>query len=332
MQKGILIARIYRPTIVRYVDPATGKRCMKDTPGAKRVRVKSKTWRGEYRDADGILRSEALCANKQAAQTKLAERIRAVQSGDPFHQHRRRPLTEHVADFIGTLRDAGRVESHVTLVESRCRAIISECWFRFIGDISASRVQSHLADLKQDGMAQQTVNHYLRAIKQFTHWLVRDRRTGDDRLQHLQGGNVKAAGVKRELRELTDTEIARLMHAARTGPVRRKLTGEERALLYASALGTGFRALELSSLTPAAFELYAVPATVTIEAADEKRRRGAVQPLPPDLVALLRPWLAPKPSDAPLWPGRWAEDKQAGQVLKSDLQAARDAGIDETDY
>ena len=46
------MASLFRPTVIRYVDKA-GKRVAKDALGAKRVRVKSKTWRGRYTDAKG---------------------------------------------------------------------------------------------------------------------------------------------------------------------------------------------------------------------------------------------------------------------------------------
>ena len=66
------MARLYRPTITRYVD-AYGNRCRKDAPGAKKVRGRSRTWRGMYRDGDGILRQESLCSNKQASRQMLAQ-------------------------------------------------------------------------------------------------------------------------------------------------------------------------------------------------------------------------------------------------------------------
>ena len=67
------------------------------------------------------------------------------------------------------------------------------------------------ADLKsQAKKSQQTVNHYLRAIKQFTRWLVRDHRTDEDRLAFLQGGNVKT-DRRLERRELNELEIQYLL-------------------------------------------------------------------------------------------------------------------------
>ena len=47
------MARLFKPTIVRYID-SEGRRCKKGDPGARKKKVKSKTWRGKYRDAEGI--------------------------------------------------------------------------------------------------------------------------------------------------------------------------------------------------------------------------------------------------------------------------------------
>jgi hypothetical protein len=65
------------------------------------------------------------------------------------------------------------------------------------------------------------------------------------------------------------------------------------------------------------------PPTVRIDAANEKARRGAVLPLPPDVAVVLRRFLCDIPADMLLWPGRWAAQKRAGQFLKRDLEAAR---------
>ena len=165
-------------------------------------------------------------------------------------------------------------------------------------------------------------------MKQFCRWLQRDRRANENRLAHLQGGNVKL-DIRRERRELSESEIAHLLKHAQTGPVRIGLSGEQRFMLYATALGTGLRASELASLTPSHFCLTTVPATVRIDAADEKARRGDTLPLPQDLVRLLSPWLAGKPKDSALWPGRWATNKAAGKFLKADLEAARKAWVTE---
>jgi len=61
------------------------------------------------------------------------------------------------------------------------------------------------------------------------------------------------------------------------------------------AAGTGFRANELRTLTPEAFDLNADPPTITIEAGYSKHRRRDVQPIRADLADVLRGWIEGKP-------------------------------------
>ena len=165
-------------------------------------------------------------------------------------------MLDHLAEFEQSLKDAGNTEAHCKLVAARARKVIENTGFRFIRDISASKVQRCLADLKKAGKkkSQQTINHYLGAIKQFTRWLIRDHRTDEDRLIFLAGGNVRT-DRRLERRELSEVEIQYLLNAAKSGKVLAKMTGFQRFTLYATALSTGLRASELASLTPAHFDL-----------------------------------------------------------------------------
>jgi integrase len=166
-------------------------------------------------------------------------------------------------------------------------------------------------------------------VKQFSKWLVVDRRTDENRLAHLQGGNVKT-DVRRRRRELNDDEIRRLLKATRVGGVFSRLTGEQRRMLYITALGTGLRASELASLTSRSFDLDNTTPTVTILPEHEKAGRGDTLPLSPDVVAIIKPWLTQHAPDAPLWPGKWAKHKQGSLMIEHDLDAARESWIDET--
>ncbi|MFO0850797.1 MAG: hypothetical protein U0871_19905 [Gemmataceae bacterium] len=81
----------------------------------------------------------------------------------------------------------------------------------------------------------------------------------------------------RNRRPLSADERSRLVPAARgSGLVYRGMADADRAVQSAVATATGFRAAELASLTPAAFDLAAEHA---------ENGTTAVQPLPPDLVA-----------------------------------------------
>ncbi len=316
---------LFKRTRTRYVDRETGKRSKKDAPGGVKKQVRSKDWYGTYRDANGIIREERLCSNKEAARHMLTELEREAErqrsgTASPFAEHAKRPLVVHLEDFEKNLRHKGNTEDYCRLKRGRAEAVMTGCRFRYPGDISASRVQEYLAELKKS-RSQQTVNHYLTAVKQFTRWMVRDHRIGEDRLVHLQGGNVKL-DQRHPRRELTSDELAKLFEATRNGPARKPLTGEQRFLLYAMAVGTGLRASELASLTPGHFDLDAEMPTVSIKAEDEKARRGDLLPLSAELVELLRPYLDTLAPAERLWPGPWAEQKRAGKWLQADLEIA----------
>ncbi|RUL81297.1 tyrosine-type recombinase/integrase, partial [Tautonia sociabilis] len=187
-------------------------------------------------------------------------------------------------------------------------------------DISASRVSGQIAELRREGLSAQTCNFYLQAAKQFVRWLVRDRRTADNPLAHLKGANVKL-DRRHDRRALSPAEIAALIEAARRGKPMRGLSGPDRAMLYLVSACSGLQASELASMSPSSFDLGPNP-TWSVEAAYSKNRERAVRPLHPDLVAPLKAWLEGKPRDGRLWPGKWAEQMQAGVMMKRDLEEA----------
>ncbi|GIW78766.1 MAG: hypothetical protein KatS3mg105_0573 [Gemmatales bacterium] len=316
------MASLYKKPVI-VTDPKTGEK----------IKTKSKKWWGRYRDASGRERRVPLATDKTAAQAMLNELVKKVEREvaglvDRFDEHRKRPIADHLTDFERHLKSKDISASQVKLVASRCRRIVEGCKAAFIGDISASRVQAFLAELRESGKSVQTSNHYLRAIKQFTRWLVKERRAADDPLAHVAMLNV-CVDRRHDRRPLSDAEVALILKAANAGPVVRRMSGPDRAMLYAVAVYTGLRASELASLTPESFNLDASPATVTVLAAYSKHRREDVLPMHPSLVALLRPWLATKPAGQPVWPGNWAKGKEAGAMLRHDLEAAGIPYVDE---
>jgi hypothetical protein len=97
-------------------------------------------------------------------------------------------------------------------------------------------------------------------------------------------------------------------------------------MVYRLALGTGFRAKELRSLTPESFELDGDMPAVIVAAAYSKHRRKDRQPIRRDLADMLRPWLADKPQGQPVF-GRLPSG--TSRILQSDLAAARKAWLQE---
>ena len=315
------MAFLFKPTYSK-LDPVSGKK----------IKHKAAKWYISYRDADDILRRVPGHKSKDIAlqmAARLEREAGLAKEGivDPFVAHRKKPLTEHLTEFTESLKAKGITAEQVGLVTSRCRKIVDGCGFIFIADLSASRVHTFLAELRGNGIATQTSNHYLRAIKQFSRWLVRDRRMADDPLAPLEMMNAKL-DRRRTRRALSEVDLARLLEIAEKGKTVRGLTGPDRSMLYRVAIFTGYRASELGSVTSESFDLNSRPPKLSVAAGYSKRRRSDSVPLHPELVKLLRPWLAQKPPQQPVWPGKWADRKEGAAMLRVDLKAA---GIDYTD-
>ena len=81
-----------------------------------------------YIDANGVRQTvpgyRDLGATKALA-AKLEKDSARGQEGliDPFAEHRRRPLSEHVADFQAALEAKGNTPHHVAQVVAHCQAL-----------------------------------------------------------------------------------------------------------------------------------------------------------------------------------------------------------------
>jgi excisionase family DNA binding protein len=379
------MASLFKPVIVSYFTP-DGKRCPAGTPGARKKKVKARNWYGQFKDANGKPCRMPLCADKSAAKVMLSKLTVDAKFGqlglsDPYAEHRRRPLLEHLEDFRGHLAAKGRAPEYIASACRNVRAVLEGCRFTFMDDIQPSAVDEFLAGLRQpqpvpalpdqetftaaevgellnitrfavgrmarrrllpcegtgrarrfrradveallerhtQGAGISTTNHYVTAVKGFTGWLVKDRRTNADPLVHLSRLNAEV-DVRRRRRSMSAAEFSRLVEAASVGKPFRGLTGADRVVLYVLAVNTGLRAGELASLSPGSFHLAGDRPALTVEAGYSKHRREDVQTLRPDVAELMQSYTAGKPLHQRLWPGTW--DKNAAEMLRLDLEAA----------
>lgn len=283
--------------------------------------VKSRYWYGQYRDGEGKLLRVKLAPDKREAERLMAEHVAQAERGrlglvSRYAPQQKRPLSEHLEEYGAFLRAKDRTRKHVGETVAKCRAVLDGCGFRSVADLSASRVQGWLASLRERGLSASTANHYLRAIKSFATWLVRDGRTGENPLAYLGALNTKA-DRRHERRALSDDEARRLVAAAERGAPVLGVSGPLRALAYRLALATGLRRNEIKSLTWESLDLDSPQPTVTVEAAYSKHRRRDALPLRPDMAAALRQWRAERPGE-PVFrlPGKTAK------MLRHDLSAA----------
>ena len=175
----------------------------------------------------------------------------------------------------------------------------------------------------------------MRSIKQFSRWLVRDRRTHDDPLAHLAKMNA-AVDRRHERRALSAEEFARLIEAAETGRRIQSISGPDRAMMYILSAWTGYRKQEIGSLTLRLIYLDDDPPTATVQAAYSKRKRRDTQILHREVVRRLKAWLASKPSlesNQLLFlvsgkvPG--GTERKTAKMMRLDLESARDTWIKE---
>ena len=266
--------------------------------------------------------------DKRASTAKEIEIVKRIERGevgliDPFGQGRRLPLAKHLDDFAEYLEDKGNTPDHVDRTVARCRRVFDLIGAATVTGVTAGNVEACLADLRRGGLSPSSSNHYLRALRNFMRWMIRDRRIREDPLIGMTLLKVTAADRKRRRRNLTDEEMASLVAAAnRSAEPFMGLSGPDRSMLYLMAANTGLRAGELASLTPESFHLNGSRSTVRCAAGYTKNREEAVLPLRSDLVAALRRWLAAKPAGRPVWPGAWAGERRGAEMIRVDLTAA----------
>jgi integrase/recombinase XerD len=323
------MASLYKKPVVT-VDPNTGEK----------VKGKSKKWWGQYKDALGRLKRVPLCIDKAAAQamlTQIVQRVDREKAGlvDPTEEQRKRPLADHLREFESYLQNKGVSDKQVRENLSKLRKLVSERKWRLIGDISAHGTMEFLGQLRRDGLSAQTHNNYLTAIKQFTRWLVRDRRTPSDPLMHLSRLNVRT-DRRHDRRALNQEEFSLLVDAARNGKQVEGIAGPDRAMMYILAAWTGFRRGEIGSLTLRSLKLDDDPPTATVSACYSKRRHQDTQVLHPEVVRQLKDWLATKKyidPDMPLFlvsgrvPG--GVQRKTSKMIERDLMTARDKWIED---
>ena len=230
----------------------------------------------------------------------------------------RKPLTEHLDDYRADLLARGNTSKYAGEIHSQARRLVVMVKADRIGDLTPDKVHAGLKRLRDDhGLSLRTCNKALKAIKQFSRWLYRNKRSRDDGLSILSVFN-EATDQRHKRRELSESEIHDLIEAAKHGPVVMGMSGVDRAMVYRVACGSGLRSGELASLTHQSFELDADPPTIKVQAAYSKHRRDDVQPIRDDLADLLRPWLASKPTGCPVFalPGKTAK------MIRHDLKAA----------
>ena len=321
---------VWKKKTVRYL--VNGKRCSKGTKGAKPKTEKSKRFYGTLKLSDGKTKQVPLTED-EGTSLAILRRLQSESDHDrvlgitPRHRERQKPISEHVEDYLKLLRSSDNTPCYVAKKEQRLRSLVEETNAKTVEDLQKTRIADVLSCWRKNGRGKKrfgvtSSNHYVKAIKGFTRWLVNEGKIERDPLASLRLMNEKT-DVRHQRRAFTTDELNLLLEVTQTSQKTYRgrtwtFSPTDRVMLYRIAVQTGLRAGELASLTVHSFDLEAK--TVTVEASFSKRRRKDVLPLHTSLVERLRDWL-PSKADK-LFPGEWMKINLAGKMIKRDLKRA----------
>lgn len=311
------MSNLFRPKYTK-VDPDTGEKVTRQT----------RKWYGKYRDADGVEQRVPLSTDKTAAQTMLVKIIQDTERRlagliDSATDQLTKPIAEHINDYQTHLVANARSEKHVGETIRLIKGVVKKCGYRLLADLQSGGdiLEEYIAKRRENGSSHRTINADLIAVRSFCRWLLAKKRMIEDPTLGLHRLNVEE-DRRRERRPLTDEEAQRLIDAAFCSTHEFKhLTGKDRAVMYTLAQRTGLRRNELRSLRPGSFDLQSTPPTVQVEAANSKRRKRDMLPLPNDVAETMREYLAGRPPHERVWPGSWW--RRSAEMLRLDLADAK---------
>ena len=239
----------------------TDKRGQKKTgklSGTDRVLIETAKYIARYRDERGKLKKVATnCKSKDAAQHFLRQKemeVERIRAGLMTREELTR--TTHNAESIGTHLDAFDQSRHAKTTTKRqisdSRKKVDSAFaflgIKYLDDATADKIDRFIVHRKNNGIATQTINNDLSALRSFFTWCVET-----DRLEKSPMKNIKqlsrSSGNKTDHRAFTEEEITLFFQAVRERRGKGTDTRRERELIYFTMLGTGLRSSELASIT-----------------------------------------------------------------------------------
>jgi integrase len=253
--------------------------------------------------------------------------------GDESAKKKKMPIDELLAAWarqLSTVQQASAVHAEKSVV--RVKTILDAIGAKDANQITEDSVNNWAMDKRESKTKKgtvttaKTVNAYLQAVKAFTKWAFKKAEDPLARLERFR--DAKGAKTTRPRRELSEEEQKWLLAATMNSPwVYRGLTGKDRCVLYGVAIATGFRAGELSSLTPEDFLLdHSDGPRLHLSAKDAKNGQETYQLFAKSVALALPPYLATKAPDKHIWPGN-AMDYGSAVMIRKDLEAAKKAWI-----
>lgn len=310
------------------------------------------TWRVSYRipgyprrtDRLGTDKAKAHRFAREVSEVLASVKARLIKPADAFRRLcvDRRPIEVHVAAYEKHLKTKKVVDDYRKSTLHRLREAIRLGDVAHYEHINRTAVERILEKLQQRGgsgeaatgaagrggdgdepakqeraLAGQTINYYLKALKQFTKFMVSSGRASDNPIQHVGGIKAEEEGRRREA-SLED--VSKLYNAAIADKARRDGTmrGRDRGMLYITAFCTGLRADELRPAQVAWLQLDGERPSMIVPGEFTKNGQRAAQPLPSWLALSLKKWIGKRTGK--LFPHMPAD---MCRVFERDLAAAK---------
>ena len=140
-------------------------------------------------------------------------------AAERFADSGRKPIAEHVADFISSMEARGRDAKHVRTTKTYIERIVAQAAAEHVANLSLATVTVALGVISQElGLSARGVDAHAAAIKGFTRWAWKDNRIRAYELGNI-GRRNEQADRRYVRRPLTDTELRTLIATARTAPM-----------------------------------------------------------------------------------------------------------------
>ena len=265
---------------------------------------------------------------------KVSETLEMVKSRliSPADAHKRlcidrRPIAVHVEAYERHLTTQGVSKDYRASTIHRLKECIDLAGIARYEHVTRQAVGTILEKLRErETLTSQTINGYLKALKQFTRWMARSGRVSDDPLHLVEGVQVGAEEGRR--RDATIEEVKWICAGAMGDTVKRRgrLNGPDRAMLYLFAFCTGLRADECRVAQVGWLKLAGDTPVLSVPGNATKNTKPATQPLPGWFASAISTWLGER-SAGPLFPGM---HQDMCRPFAKDLARARALWLKET--
>lgn len=247
-------------------------------------RKSGSSWLIQYFDAAGRRREKSSRTTDYRAAERIANKLEADVAlrregvidarQDRFAEEGRKPLAQHVADYLQHCRGKGLATHTVKDKKRHLEWLMRVTRATRLSELTLDTVERALASFREEGRASRTVNTRRETFRAFGNWCRKTSRLGSHPLELLPKLD-EHRDRKRIRRPISDAELARLLEVAES---------RGRRGWYLTAALAGLRRSELIRLTWESVDFEQGIFTIR----DGKAKREDMVPLHPELLEELK--------------------------------------------